>query len=210
MVKYEHVKFPGYLEMWSYFPTGEMYFSRGQDDSGPMQWLSGSSNWRPFILPFHINDANGIRPNKLDFNVILPLQGTVYLGPLKLVQFEKGESAATSSAKNAWWTDRAGGLVGGIAGSVIGAIGFIIGIACWLGIARKLCFSLLGLMFAFGVISLAMFLVALIFSQPYAVYYPLLLMGILCVCLPPLSFYTGIKQRYEQIELRKMHAMDIR
>jgi O-antigen/teichoic acid export membrane protein len=65
-------------------------------------------------------------------------------------------------------------------------------------------------MFAFGVISLAISLIALIYSQPYAVYYPLLLVGILCVTLPPLSFYTGIKQRYEQIELRKMHAMDMR
>jgi hypothetical protein len=207
-VRYEGVEGTSYLEMWNYFPDGKMYFSRTLGDSGPMQSLTGSSGWRPFTLPFYIGNTTKIRPVKLEFNVVLPGPGTVYLGPLKLVQFEKGESAATSSAKNGWWTDRTGGLVGGITGSVIGTIGFIIGISCWLGIARKLCFSLLGLMFAFGVISLAMFLVALIFSQPYAVYYPLLLMGILCASLPPLSFYTGIKQRYEQIELRKMHAMD--
>jgi len=207
-VRYSGANGMGYLEMLNYFPEGKMYFSRTVDDSGPM--LSGSTNWLSFTLPFYIGDATKVRPVKLDFNIVLMGPGTVYLGPLKLVQFEKGESAATSGAKNAWWTDRTGGLVGGITGSVIGFIGFIIGISCWLGIARKLCFSLLGLMFAFGVISLVMLLVALFFSQPYAVYYPLLLMGVLCVPLPPLSFYTGIKQRYEQIELRKMHAMDIK
>jgi hypothetical protein len=209
-VRYEGVERTGYLEMWNHFPDGKMYFSRTLGDSGPMQSLAGSSNWRPFTLPFYIGDTTKMRPVNLEFNIVLPGRGTVFLGPLKLVQFEKGESAATSGAKNAWWTDRMGGLVGGITGSVIGAIGFIIGISCWLGIARKLCFSLLGLMFAFGVISLAISLIALIYSQPYAVYYPLLLVGILCVTLPPLSFYTGIKQRYEQIELRKMHAMDMR
>jgi hypothetical protein len=209
-VRYEGVEGTGYLEMWNHFPDGKMYFSRTLGDSGPMQSLTGSSGWRPFTLPFYIGDTSKMRPFKLVFNIVLPGRGTIFLGPLILVQFEKSESAATIGAKNAWWTDRTGGWIGGITGSVIGAIGSIIGISCWLGIARKLCFSLLGLMFTFGVISLAMALVALIFSQPYAVYYPLLLVGILCVSMPPLSFYTGIKQRYEQIELRKMHAMDMR
>jgi len=208
-VRYEGVEGPGYLELWNHFPDGKMYFSRTLGDSGPMQSLSVSSGWRTFTLPFYIGDTTKMRPVKLEFNIVLPGRGTVFLGPLKLVQFEKDKSVATSGAKNAWWTDRTGGWIGGITGSVIGAIGSIIGISCWLGIARKLCFSLLGLMFTFGVISLAMALVALIFSQPYAVYYPLLLVGILCVSMPPLSFYTGIKQRYEQIELRKMHAMDM-
>jgi len=207
MVKYEHVQFPGYLEMWSYFPTGEMYFSRGKDDSGPMQWLIGSSNWRPFILPFH--NASGMRPTKLDFNIILPLRGTVYLGPLKLVQFEKSESAAAGIAANAWWTDRMSGLIGGIVGSVVGLTGAAIGILAGIGIARKVCLSLLGAMFVSGIASLAVGLASLAFSQPYAVYYPLLLLGLLCSVLPA-GLFRSIKRQYELKELRKMHAMDIK
>jgi hypothetical protein len=207
MVKYEHVQFPGYLEMWSYFPNGEMYSSRGQDDSGPMQSLTGSSNWRPFILPFH--NASGIRPIKLDFNIILPLRGTVYLGPLKLVQFEKSESAATSGATNAWWNNRTGGLVGGIVGSIVGLTGVAIGTLAGIGIARKVCLSLLGVMFVLGIVSLAVGLAALVFSQPYAVYYPLLLLGLLCSVLPA-GLFRSIKWQYKQKELRKMSAMDIK
>lgn len=209
MVKYEHVKFPGYLEMWSYFPTGEMYFSRGQDDSGPKQWLIGSSNWRPFTLPFYINDANSTRPIKLDFNVILPLQGTVYLGPIKLVQFKSAQPAATSGTKNAWWNDRTAGLVGGIVGSVLGLIFGTIGLLAGIGVARKVCLFLLGTMFVLGIVSLAVGLAAIAFSQPYAVYYPLLLGGVLCTILP-IALSRTVKLRYEQIELRKMHAMDVK
>jgi hypothetical protein len=109
----------------------------------------------------------------------------------------------------AWWTNRAGGLVGGIIGSVVGLTGAAIGTLGGIGIARKLCLFLLGAMFVFGVASLVTGLVALAFSQPYAVYYPLLLMGVPCIILPAVLFGT-IKRRYEQKELQKMHAMDIR
>jgi hypothetical protein len=210
MVKYEHIQFPGYLEMWSYFPTGEMYFSRGQDDSGPMQWLIGSSNWRPFILPFHINNADGIRPIKLDFNIILPLRGTVYLGPLKLVQFEKGEFAGATSGSglNSWWTERTNNAVGAITGTIVGFMGAAIGTLTGFGIARKVCLSLLGLMFVFGLASLALVLVILVCGTTAEIGGPLLT-GILCIILPFALFRT-IKQRYEQKELQKMQAMDIR
>jgi hypothetical protein len=209
MVKYEHVQSIGYLEMWSYFPTGGMYFSRGMNDSGPMQCLNGSSNWRPFTLPFYIDDTNSTRPIKLDFNVFLPLKGTVYLGPIKLVQFETGKSAATGGAKNVWWNDRTAGLVGGIAGAVVGLMGAAIGILAGVGIARKVCLFLLSTMFVLGIVSLVVGLAALAFSQPYAVYYPLLLLGLLCSVLP-MGLFRTIKQQYEQKELRKMHAMDVK
>jgi hypothetical protein len=223
MVKYESVQLFGYLEMWSYFPNGEMHFSRGQDDSGPMQFLNGSSNWRPFTLPFDTIAANRT-PTKLDFNIILPLRGTVYLGPLKLVQFEKSESAATktNTAANAWWTDRTagwlfGGIGGGVGGSVIGTIGLFIGILSWLGAGRRVCFWLLGIMFVFGLTVLMLgivgSMVALGRSQPYAVWYSLLILGValgLPATILPLALFHTIKLRYEQAELRKMHAMDIK
>jgi hypothetical protein len=107
----------------------------------------------------------------------------------------------------AWWTDRAGGLIGGITGGVIGLMGATIGTLAGIGIARKLCLFLLGVMFLFGVVSLAGGLAALVFSQPYAVYYPLLLLGFLCTVLPAASFFS-IKRQYQQKELRKMQAMD--
>jgi hypothetical protein len=122
---------------------------------------------------------------------------------------------------NAWWDDQTaawfGGIGGGIVGSVIGLMGAAIGILAGAGIARKVCLALMGVMFVFGLAGLALALLgglaALVFSQPYAVYYPLLLigtiLGLVCTILPAIGF-RSIKQRYEQKELQKMHAMDVK
>jgi hypothetical protein len=206
-IRYENVEGTGYLEMWNHFPDGNSYFSRTLDNSGPMRSLSGSSKWRSYILPFYIGNNTKMRPTKLELNVVLAGRGTVYLGPLKLVQSEKG--LFTEAATGAWWSQRIAGLVGGITGSVVGVAGGIIGILSGIGIARKVCLSLLGIMVIFGAASLAAGLAALIAAQPYEVYYPLLLIGVLCTILPAVLFRT-VKRRYEQKELQKMHAMDIR
>jgi hypothetical protein len=108
---------------------------------------------------------------------------------------------------NAWWSNKTAGLVGGIAGSVVGLMGAAIGTLTGIGIARNICLSLLGIMFVFGLVSLTVGLISLFFSQPYAVYYPLLLEGLLSSVLPSCLF-RSIKLQYEQKELRKMHAMD--
>jgi hypothetical protein len=111
------------------------------------------------------------------------------------------------SNANAWWTNQMGGLIGGIAGSVVGLMGAAIGILNSFGIARKICLSLLIAMFIFGVASLVTGLISLFFSQPYAVYYPLLLFGLLCSVLPP-GLFQSVRRQYNQRELLKMHAMD--
>jgi uncharacterized membrane-anchored protein len=88
-------------------------------------------------------------------------------------------------------------------------MGAAIGILAGVGIARKVCLFLLSTMFVLGIVSLVVGLAALAFSQPYAVYYPLLLLGLLCSVLP-MGLFRTIKQQYEQKELRKMHAMDVK
>ena len=163
------------------------------------------------MLPFSIGKDTKMRPTRLELNVVLTGPATVYLGPLKLVQFEKEQTAGgtVGSGGNVWWTSRTGGLIGGITGSVVGLMGGAIGILAGVGIARRVCLCLLGAMFILGVVSLAVGLAALVFSQPYAVYYPLLLLGLLCSVLPA-GLFRQIKRQYEQRELRKMHAMDVR
>lgn len=82
----------GYLEMWSHFPGGERYFSRTLEETGPMGHLSGSQDWREFVLPFHIGDVP-MRPDKLAVNVFFAGRGVVELSPLRLVQYERLEKA---------------------------------------------------------------------------------------------------------------------
>jgi len=63
-------------------------------------------------------------------------------------------------------------------------------------------------MFAIGLAGLVVGSVALALSQPYAVYYPLLLIGLICTILPA-SLFGRVRQRYAEIDLRRMKARDI-
>ncbi|MEN6558905.1 MAG: hypothetical protein ABFC54_12065, partial [Thermoguttaceae bacterium] len=58
-----------------------------------------------------------------------------------------------------------------------------------------------------GMVSLVVGLVAVVLGQPYAVYYPLLLGGTILAAVFGGNF-PMLHRRYQQIELRKMAAMD--
>lgn len=204
-VSYEGVTGTGYLEMWNHFPGGGAYFSRTLGQSGPMGSLQGSANWRPFYLPFFSNAEAGA-PSKLEFNLMLPGSGTVKLGPLRLVQYPEGYDPFL--VPGAWWSDRTAGLIGGIGGSICGCLGALIGILSSLGKARRLVISLCVVLIAFGMACLMAGVAAWFVSQPYAVYYPLLLFGVICTAVVGGNL-PGIRRRYRQIELRRMTSMDV-
>jgi len=134
-VRYQGVAGVGFLEMWSVFPDGGRYFSRTLANDGPQARISGDSGWRDFELPFFLEGSE--RPVRLELDLVLPGTGRVWVGPLELTS-----PGATSSA---WWSDRTGGLIGGIAGSLIGITGAIVGVGAanrlsavrW-GIARRI------------------------------------------------------------------------
>ena len=196
----------GYLELWNHFPGYGPFFSRTVEDRGPMRALRGSSDWREFVLPFYITGNRDTSPTRLVLNVVLPGKGTVYLGPLRLVQYHGAADPMT--AAGAWWSDRTAGWLGGIGGSMLGVLGGVIGLLGGRGKARRLVVALLGFMLVVGVASLIAGLIALLRSQPYGVYYPLVLLGILCTVLPTVMLAT-VRRRYEQAELRRMNAMDV-
>jgi hypothetical protein len=105
------------------------------------------------------------------------------------------------------WSGRTAGLVGGIAGSVLGGLGALIGILCGIGKGKQLVLILAQALLVLGLISLTGGIIALLMHQPYAVYYPLLLMGGILTLVIGLNFRT-IRARFEQMELRKMQSMD--
>jgi hypothetical protein len=110
-------------------------------------------------------------------------------------------------SNRAWWSDRDAGWIGGIGGSTVGMLGALIGILCGCGIARRLVLTLMAVLIGLGVLSLLVGLIALALGQPYAVYYPLLLIGIILAAVCG-GNYPTIRRRYEQNELRKMAALD--
>lgn len=202
-VRYENVEGDGFLEMWNYFGDGGQYFSRTLGETGPMGKLRGTSDWRPFILPFNATGAKS-RPTKLVFNVQLPSKGVVYLrSPLKLTEASSGAGAQPG----AWWSDRAGRLAGAVFGGVIGCIGGVVG---WLGAkgkARALVLGTIKGLIAFGSVAAIGGIAALVTQQPYGVWYPLVLIGALSVIIFPLCL-RRCSERYREIELRRIISMD--
>lgn len=205
-VRYEGVTQPGYFEMWNHFPDGSSYFTRTAAGSGPMSVISGSSSKRDFILPFQSDPQTG-SPQRLEINLVLPGDGRVWIGPITVVEFTSAEWPAAMTASGAWWSPRQAGLVGGILGSVIGIMGAIIGTLCSVGRARTFCVGLCWFNIVVGSVCLIAGIVAMSLGQPYEVYYPLLLGGVITTVVLG-GLIRTVRKRYEEAELRRMASMD--
>ena len=112
MVRYESVSGTGYLEMWTVYGEQERYFSRTLGDFGPMAVFTGSSDWRPVMLPFR-GEAGRI-PESLEVNVVLPGGGKVEFRDFRLYE-------VAAQGGEGWWSMRSG-VLGGIVAS-LAAIG---------------------------------------------------------------------------------------
>jgi hypothetical protein len=212
-VKYEGVKGDGFLEMWNCFPPQKpgmvenQYFSRTLGESGELGKITGTSNWRPFMLPFDRTGSTD-KPTRLEINIVLPSQGTIYLGAIKLVEYE-GELGLQKSggARGAWWSDRAAGWIGGIGGIVLGCLGSVLAMLAAKGKSRGFVVVTCTVLIAVGFVLTFAGIWALSVGQPYAVWFPLLLIGIILevVLATRLRHY---KKSYEELEMRRMASMD--
>jgi len=204
-VRYEGVAGVGFIEMWSVFPDGGRFFTRTLDDTGPLAALTGTSDWRAFELPFFPGDGPG--PTELEINLVLPADGRVWVGPLRLESLEdRGGLGADGSG---WWSSRAAGVAGAIGGA---AVGILSTLTAWLvsrGRARAFVLATAVALIVIGAASLAAGAVALLGHQPYEVVFPLLLSGAILV-----TVFWGLAVRarraYAQAELRRMRAFDAR
>ncbi|MGH7950489.1 MAG: hypothetical protein ACREFE_01010, partial [Limisphaerales bacterium] len=209
-VKYENVRGDGYLEMWNYFPSSgsssseTKFFSRTLGESGAAGKITGTSNWRMFSLPFNANGASK-PPSRLEVNIFLPSRGTVYLRYLTLCQYNVGGSFPVAS--NSWWSGRTSGLIGGIGGSIIGCFGALIGCLVGMGKARRFVLAMTKLFIGLGILLTIAGLIAVALKQPYAVWYPLLLLGVILTSVLSMNL-RGIKRRYEDLEIRRMASID--
>ena len=65
MIRYENVQGNGFLQMDNHFGEPGTFFTKSLAPAGPLGKLSGSSDWRPFVLPFYANtgdQADGASP----------------------------------------------------------------------------------------------------------------------------------------------------
>ena len=114
---------------------------------------------------------------------------------------------------DAWWTGEQAGWIGGIGGSALGILGGLIGTACGVlaprGKGRTLVLGTMSIIVIISVMILIVGLVALFSGQPYGVWYPCLLVGVLG------TFVFGglipvIRMVYRQAEQRQLEARSLR
>lgn len=198
-VRYHNVSGEGYIEMWNVFAEGR-YFTRTIGDRGPMRTITGNSDWRSVVLPFEATGAEA-PPERLIINVVLPGRGEVTLGALTLVELEPGEwpSGVNDSATFGLW--------GGIAGGAFGIFGGLLGWLGGRGKAKRVVLTGFRMMMAAGVVSLVLGVIALARGLPYHTYYPLLLIGAIALLVPAATL-PRLTKRYEELELRRMSALD--
>lgn len=195
-IRYEDIEGISYLEMWNHFSNGDAYFSRTLADYGPMENIRGSSDWREFSLPF-LSSREAGPPTKIVLNVVFAGRGTVELSPIRVVQHA-----------GPWWGWQIGVVIGAGGGTLLGLLGALIGTLAGLGKARRLVLRSTETMFLLGLIGTVAGFVGIFQAQPFYVHLPLLVLGVICVAVAgPLIFV--LRRRYEQLELRKMAAMDV-
>ncbi|MGD1083840.1 MAG: hypothetical protein ABSA47_03710 [Verrucomicrobiota bacterium] len=204
-VKYENVQGDGYLEMWSVFPKGR-FFSRTMGASGLMGKISGSSDWRPFSLPFNRTGSSNA-PTRLEINLFLPGRGTVLVAPVTLTQFPKARDVGDVLYPRAWWSARAGSLIGGIAGGLLGCFGGLLGLLASRGKAGKFVMASAKCLLALGGLCGIAALVALADHQPNQVWYPPALVGVILLAIMARAL-SQFRRRYSELEMRRMASVD--
>jgi len=201
-VRHVNVQGQGYLEMWNHFPGGGAYFSRTLAEQGPLRTITGSSEWRPFALPF--TKGNEPDPEKLAVNVVLAGPGTVALRGLRLVP---GGDWTRALHAGAWWSPRTTGLLGAVLGVACGLLGTLIGIGMGspqrYGLANATAMVLCSL----GAGSLFVLGLALLARQPFHVYWLFLLIGVIGLLVGG-NAVRKVRGQRTRDELRRMDAAD--
>ncbi len=210
MIRYENVKGDGFLQLDNHFGATGTYFTKSLASAGPLRKISGSSDWRPFVLPFYANsgdqaDGTSPVPEKLSLGLFLPGSGTVSISGVGLYQYAAGEDPLQSAGQ--WISNRNATLLGAIGGSILGIWAAVIGVVSSRGKARRFVLGSATILLLIGIASLGIGVAAFAFAQPYAVYYPFLLIGIVLVALMAMLRRT-LSARYEQLELKRMQSMD--
>lgn len=199
-VKYADTTPGSYLEMWTFLGETECFFSRTVGGRGPMAPLNDNSDWRMFILPFRIVKQSD-RPRKLVVNLAFAGSGVVWVGPLELVEYDASEDMLRLPGQ--WWGPRAGGLIGAFLGTLFGVCGATVGFLCrrGKGRGRKIILVMSTNVLVLGTGALVLTVVAFLRQQPYVVWFPLLLTGILGAGLPLLTWFP-LRQRFADVEFR--------
>jgi hypothetical protein len=182
-------------------------------------YLDGSSNWKPYELQINRTEKEGPPvlsttsghmalveraeiaglPTRLELRLSLPGNGTIYLRPIKL-----------SGVIGNWWSIKQAAIVGGgvgIFGGILGCFGGLLGCLAGFGKARKFVLTATKIFIALGMLLTVTGIIAILFGEPYYIWYVFLLPGIILTLVFSLNF-PMLQRRYDDLEIRRMASMD--
>lgn len=112
-----------------------------------------------------------------------------------------------------WWSGQTAAYIGGLGGGGLGTLCGLLGaLAGWLaprGRCQPLVLGGFGALAIVGVASLVTGLLAWCLGQPYHVWYPLVLTGVLLAVVPG-ALLPVLRSRYRQAEARRFEAAQLR
>jgi hypothetical protein len=113
-----------------------------------------------------------------------------------------------------WWSNETAGWIGGVVGTTCGLFGAVLGVLMGTfgqrGRFKGLVNTISAIWFLGGVGALVAGLYALAIHQPYAVWYPLVLVGGLSTLLIGTLWPTVVRNVYRQAEIRRLEAEELR
>jgi len=160
--------------------------------------INGTSNWKNCRLPVLLGPNEGL-PTQLELRFHLPGKGTVYLRPIQLL-----------GVAGSWWSPKQGAIMGGVVGifgGTIGCFGGLLGCLAGFGKARKFVLTTTKIFIALGMLLTLTGIAAILFRQPFFVWYVFLLPGVLLTLIFSLNF-PMIQRRYDDLEIRRMASID--
>ncbi len=145
----------------------------------------------------------------ITLDLIMPGRGEVSLSSFRLIEYEPTENPlALISEPGHWWGPHTGAWIGVLGGSLLGILGGTLGWFSRKGKARVFVLTAMRTLIGLGVVSLAFGGIAYKTGQPYLVFYPLPLLGLILVLVIGINL-RQVKHRYAQLELRKISAQDL-
>lgn len=209
LIRYSDVIGNGYLQMDNDFGDRGTFFTKSLAPGGPLGAITGSSDWRPFVLPFFASPGDQSAPalpspENLTLSLHLPGSGTVEMKNVALHQYAAGENPLPQAGLAG--NGRTLGLVGGISGAVLGLWGAVIGTLSGLGRGRTFVMASISLFGILGAASVIAGVGGLITGQRSELTLALILVGVLMLAV--LGMRRSIRRRYEEHELRRMRSVD--
>ncbi len=156
-------------------------------------------NLRPGFLALALTAA---------WSLASPLMGGENLFLEALQEASAAEEGSATAVNEAWWSNAAAGLIGGFGGAAFGLLAALFSWLAGRGKARSTVVVGVTVMIAVSAVCLVIGLVALALRQPYAVVYPMLLLGGLGVLIMPTRL-RAMRQHYTTLELNQMRRQDL-